>query len=434
MPHELPVLFTKDVCADPARLAKALQQAFDTIGGDASHTQGRILEAFDYADKAAEDAVETSNPRDEALREFLEDAGEGTPDGQPPASSPVPRAYSILGALYILFDTIANTSTVTFDIHVSTTNGFTPAANTKVVSLIFAGRTGGTGSHIVRNFPTGHFLAGQQPNPAVTYYVRTVASDVDGSAAPSAQVTATSEMINAANKAIYLGANIIEGDMIVGNAIDGKTITGATIISPNAIGGTWRVEIGGASGWPIRYWNGSQVNFALRADGSAAFRGELLAASGTFSGIITGGEIIGADIRTGDSGINAKLGIDTIGPNTIGGLFLRNGLSVQGSVYYNSGQDEVVLDSTRKTAIVSSGGDLRLFTTGSVRVVGGPLNLGGQNLNAAGAASFGGIVTFDVRPDFTLTGAAIGGANFGANEGTILIRVGGVNKRIPYWS
>lgn len=32
------------------------------------------------------------------------------------------------------------------------------------------------------------------------------------------------------------------------------------------------------------------------------------------------------------------------------------------------------------------------------------------------------------------TGAAIGSANFGANEGTILIKVGGANKRIPYWN
>lgn len=287
---ELPHIIDTKGITDPAVAAKlrAIQENLDALTGEATFTESKLSELETRLDEGDLTVPESDVPdTGQSLEDALNEAGEGTPDGSPPASSPAPRAYSILGAIYLLADTIANNSTVTYHFHVSTTNGFTPAANTKVASVQAAGRTGQVASFIVRQFPAGHHLAGQQPSPTTTYYARVVAEDSDGVAPASAQVAASSEMINAGNKAIYLGANIIEADMLVADAIDGMTITGATIISPNANAGTWRVEISGPSGWPVRYWDGATVNFALKANGDIYARGEIHALSGTFAGSLS---------------------------------------------------------------------------------------------------------------------------------------------------
>ena len=72
--------------------------------------------------------------------------GGGT-DGNPPASSPAPRVRGGIGALVVEWDPVPNPDTVTYEVHVSTVDGFTPSADT------LAGELAGT-LIFIRNLPS----------------------------------------------------------------------------------------------------------------------------------------------------------------------------------------------------------------------------------------------------------------------------------------
>ena len=101
-----------------------------------------------------------------------------TSDGNPPASSPKPVVTGGLDALYVSWPTVDNADPVTYEVHVSATNNFTPVNGTKASEL------NGTATTI-RTLPSGAALV-----VGTTYYVKTVAKDIDGAAAPSAQTSA----------------------------------------------------------------------------------------------------------------------------------------------------------------------------------------------------------------------------------------------------
>lgn len=101
--------------------------------------------------------------------------GDPNSDGVPPASSPTPTVTGGIGYLLVSWDAVSNADLVTYEIHTSTASGFTPSTSTKVAEIA------GTVAAIDRN-PNGSQMA-----YGTTYYVKTIAKDMDGSAAPSAQ-------------------------------------------------------------------------------------------------------------------------------------------------------------------------------------------------------------------------------------------------------
>ena len=96
-------------------------------------------------------------------------------DGLSPSSSPAVTVTPMIGALYASWPGIANADPVTYEVHVSTSSGFTPSGAT-LQQLA----TGTAAS--IRTTAAGVALAA-----ATTYYVRIVAKDDDGSAAAGAQ-------------------------------------------------------------------------------------------------------------------------------------------------------------------------------------------------------------------------------------------------------
>jgi hypothetical protein len=100
-------------------------------------------------------------------------------DGAAPASSPTPTLIQGVGYLTALWTRVTNNDLVTYDVHLSTTTGFTPSPATLVTSTTAT-------STIIRSTPTPTALA-----YGTTYYVKIVARDVDGSAAASAQASST---------------------------------------------------------------------------------------------------------------------------------------------------------------------------------------------------------------------------------------------------
>lgn len=125
-------------------------------------------------------------------------------DGSPPASSP---AATVLGGpsfLYAKWTAVANVDSVVYDVHLSTTNGFTPSGGTLYAS------TPAT-SIIIKTLVGGGALS-----YGTTYYVKLVARDADGSAVAGTQGSA--QMVKIANTDIL-------ANTITANEIAAATIT-----------------------------------------------------------------------------------------------------------------------------------------------------------------------------------------------------------------
>lgn len=95
-----------------------------------------------------------------------------TGDGRAPSASPaVGKVTAGIGFLYVQWEHVTNNDALTYDVHVSTTPGFTPSPNTLVA------RTPSTYTFI-RNQGPGEGSASLQYG--VTYYIKLWARDYDG--------------------------------------------------------------------------------------------------------------------------------------------------------------------------------------------------------------------------------------------------------------
>jgi hypothetical protein len=136
-------------------------------------------------------------------------------DGLPPASTPALTATGNIGAIHYRWTPVANADPVKFNLHVSTTPGFTVGPG----NLVMAGSAGSSFTYV--------------PSPldyTATYYARLVEYDDDGEAAPSAEVSAqlrqaTNEDISAAYA--YLGQVVF--DQMVGGRLNVDMLLGSTI-------------------------------------------------------------------------------------------------------------------------------------------------------------------------------------------------------------
>jgi hypothetical protein len=138
-------------------------------------------------------------------------------DGLPPAISPTPTIQPGLGTLFVSWPAIANADPVDYEVHVSTTTGFTPGPTT------LSATTGATQA-VIRTLPDGTPL-----DYATTYYVRLIATDADGAAAAGTQASGTPVQVTGPD----IAAASITGDNILGN-----TITADLLNSVLAILGT----------------------------------------------------------------------------------------------------------------------------------------------------------------------------------------------------
>lgn len=152
-------------------------------------------------------------------------------DGNPPASSPTPVVSGGIGTIFVTWTAIGNADPVTYEVHVSTTTGFTPGPTTK------AATTGGTLIAL-------HALPDATPlDYATTYYVKLVAVDADGSAAAGAQGSGSPVQVNTPD--IAVGAII--ADRIAANAVTAEKLEAVIALVSTLIAGTpdaARTEVG----------------------------------------------------------------------------------------------------------------------------------------------------------------------------------------------
>lgn len=165
-------------------------------------------------------------------------------DGLVPASSPTPTVVGGIGALFIKWVPPVNADPLTYDLHISPTQGFAPDATTLQVSTPQTQVT-------IRALTTG---VGDPPDTSLkygqTYYVRVLARDADGPA-PAFGGEGSGQMMQVTGPDV--AAETITGDQIVGGTITGDLLSSSVILgstistgalddSGNIVGA--RVELG----------------------------------------------------------------------------------------------------------------------------------------------------------------------------------------------
>lgn len=198
-------------------------------------------------------------------------------DGSAPGASPTPVVAGGIGAIHVRWTPVTNADPVTYEVHISTSTGFTPDSTTLYVE------TNGS-SATIRKYSDGSDLAYD-----TDYYIVLIAKDDDGSAAAGTEVTARLvEITDADIAAAYVYAGDIVADQITGGTLSAD-ITLSSLIKTAESGS--RVEIGPAG---IEIINSSdQTTISLPSDEAqtASFKGDVEAEGLTVLG--------GATFRSG---------------------------------------------------------------------------------------------------------------------------------------
>ena len=133
----------------------------------------------------------------------VEPLDSGGSDGNAPASSPTPVVKGGINYLAVAWAAITNADPVTYEVHVSTSSGFTPGAGTK------AGEIAGTG-FFVRSQPNGDALEYN-----TTYFVKLIAKDNDGAATASTQASGSLVQADSPDIAVdsIVASHILAGEV-----------------------------------------------------------------------------------------------------------------------------------------------------------------------------------------------------------------------------
>jgi hypothetical protein len=145
-------------------------------------------------------------------------------DGDAPTSSPTPECLSGIDAIYVRWTPIVNGDPVTYEVHISDTSGFTPDSTTK------AGETQGS-IFTIKALPGAAPVNPGDPDPRAfdydtVYYVKVIAKDNDGAAAPSAEATGNVIQIPAGS----LAADTITAREVVAGSFTGEEFAGEVAI------------------------------------------------------------------------------------------------------------------------------------------------------------------------------------------------------------
>lgn len=147
-------------------------------------------------------AIDSSNnegPYSSAVSAIPGSTGGALSDGSPPASSPAATVTSGIGYLAVRWTAITNADYVTYEVHLSTSNGFTPNAGTKVQEV--------DGTSVVLT----NDVAGATLVYGTTYYVKIIAKDRDGAAAAGTQGSGTPRRVGDADVTTLSGAKVKDG-------------------------------------------------------------------------------------------------------------------------------------------------------------------------------------------------------------------------------
>ena len=144
-----------------------------------------------------------------------------TTDGLAPSYSPDPTITGLIKSLIVMWNKVPNVDAVTYEVHISTTTGFTPSGST------FSQQTVGTMA-LISTLPNGSLLV-----EGTTYYVKLVAKDNDGAASASNQTTGQLGLVGTNQVDSITADKITAGNLLAVVALIGTLNIGSNIsISP----------------------------------------------------------------------------------------------------------------------------------------------------------------------------------------------------------
>lgn len=200
-------------------------------------------------------------------------------DGFPPASSPTPEVIGGLDLLHIRWTPISNADPVTYDVHISATSGFTPDSTT------LAGSTESS-MFSIKALPGAAPIEGEDDPRKLqydtTYYVKVVARDADGSAAASAEDSASIFQVTGVNLAVdsVTAANIAFGS-IIGDHLSSSVVLAGSIKTAET---GQRVELSTAGIQAYKSDNSLMINFPTDPGQTALVDAEIISRGMTATG------------------------------------------------------------------------------------------------------------------------------------------------------
>lgn len=202
-------------------------------------------------------------------------------DGFAPASSPDPTALSGIDMIAVRWTQITNADPVRYQVHISTTLGFTPDSTTLV-------GTTEASSFWIKAMPGPDPLPGDPDERTLqydtAYYIRIVATDDDGAAAPSLQAIGSVFQVTGVN----LAADSVTAQNILAGSLTGELFSATVVVAGTFKSGEagQRVEWGatGIQG----YRSDGTLILNIPTDGSTAlFDGEFIIRGATITGGIS---------------------------------------------------------------------------------------------------------------------------------------------------
>lgn len=226
----------------------------------------RLTDGIRDSSEAESVTLEQRSMYEYVITDVLGEPAPTTPastDGETPAASPAPTVTGGIGALFVRWPAITNADPVTYEVHLSTVDGFTPDGTTLV------GTTPAT-SLTLKTLPSGDPLAYD-----IDYYVKVVATDGDGAAPAGTQ---------GMGRMVRVTGPDVAAEYVYAGGVIADQITGGTIQSDVQVSGSIKTATGGArvelaSAGIAVFDSLGDPTTVFGTDGQSTFKGDVQAKS-----------------------------------------------------------------------------------------------------------------------------------------------------------
>jgi hypothetical protein len=171
-----------------------------------------VTAAFDGADWVITDILGQTPLIDGSLIDDTTLPPPATSDGDPPSGSPTANVQGGIGTLFVSWIPVTNHDPVTYEVHISTTSGFTPDSTT-LSQQVEASQA------VIRTLPDGTPL-----DYSTVYYIQIIAKDTDGAAAAGTEASGSPAQITGPD----IAAQAVTADNILANTLTADQI--ATVL------------------------------------------------------------------------------------------------------------------------------------------------------------------------------------------------------------
>lgn len=244
-------------------------------------------------------------------------------DNNAPASSPTPVLTGGVNHMIASWAPVANADMVTYEVHMSTTDGFTPNSGTKI------GETAGTSYTITKT------AAGAALVHGTTYRVKLIARDGDGPGPAGGQASGTTQKTSGAD---ITAGTFTGGEFIIGSGGILRTANSEVTINNTGIqvtGANSSITASALTAGTINASGDIVVGSNIRSSNFGASAGFQLNSTGL---IVRSGEVAASTLRTGTITSTTAGGPINLGT---GSRLIVNGGAIRSNTYgsdnYNAG-------------------------------------------------------------------------------------------------